>query len=418
MFVLLLSKIFPVRIDLKKTFLVLSVITVLFLSACNDDPSSLGSKLLESDFGGDLIDVKTFDSKIDTISQSFENYQVPIDTLSYLSAERLLLGQIETAKASTLLKFYLDPSTAVLDSIKNLKYKITRTFVKLLPYYEIGEKSGFNFEAKRILKDWSAVKFNLDSLKALKPNISPGNLLTNLVVSGDTLITFDLPVSLIESWYQDNINKEVKNNLGIILEPTAGSKKIVGFEGNSSISTAAYMPQLNVVYTNSANKLDTLQYIPTQDTYVVEKLKDFNANGKIIVQPVLGYKSSINFNFKALPSHIAINKAEMELYVDKTNSIENNHPLRDSIVIAMYSDTKRTISTESNTAAVLISKGDYYSGNITNMMQTIVNDPAKYFGLNMNLLYYDVSLSRLVFHSGLAADKNLRPRIIIYYTKK
>jgi hypothetical protein len=142
----------------KLVSVLLFLISIPFLVSCEDEPSSIGVELIS----GDLIVVKTFDSGIDTVSQS-SSYFKNVITLG--SSNWILLGKYQDIEASTLLKFIFGFSDSLRTDVIDGNINVLDAWIVLRDRYTYGDTlASMEFTTHKVNSSWSFTQFTIDSL--------------------------------------------------------------------------------------------------------------------------------------------------------------------------------------------------------------------------------------------------------------
>jgi hypothetical protein len=397
-------KILPEKIILSVKILsavILAFIT-LNLVSCSDDPSSIGSALLP----GDFIKLDSLDSYKDTIPQFSYTYK-RIIPLGFSST--LLLGKTAANEATMLLSFNIVvPDSIKTDLINNL-ITVSSATVQLYKDYTYGDSTAaLDYTVHSINTPWTSSGFTYDSLAFLQSD--PADVSSNKT-SSDTLFQFDITPSLALNWLNIYANSLTPDN-GIVVKPSSGSNKIVGFYALTS-ATDVKIPFLVVVINKpGVYSNDTLKFSTTADLSVI-KGDIPSGSENIFVQSSIELESRIQFDISKVPPHAIINYAELQLSIDTTVSVFGSS-YTDQLV-ALYITDSTHIDSLSISPIALNRKGSLYTGNITSYVQnwhsTKVNE-----GIQVRASVYDTGLETWALKGSNAADRSLRPRLKIIYT--
>jgi len=388
-------------------FILLLFVVFVIVSACNDEPSSLGSEILESDY----IIVKTFDSQIDTIEQnsSFFKRIIPLG-----SSDWVLIGKYssssQTLASSTLLKFIFSlPDSMKLD-IKEDSINVLDSWIVLTNQYVYGDTiSTMSFTTHKVNSSWSANTFTIDDLPSLQ--YDPENVSTNLSTS-DTLYSFHLSTNLVYSWMQNYADTSLSKNYGIYLEPTPESNKIIGFQALTLVSSEA--AKLFVVIQKPGYYVDTINGLISGDISAVAGTEPSLPAGLIGAQSSVTMNSKLNFDIGALPVGLVINKAQLILTADTLNSVFGSRYTNSLSVF--YLSTDDSIKTEGNPITFTY-KDNKYSGDITAFVRSWVSK-GENFGMLIQPTGSITGTDLFVFKGSNYSDTNERPRLIVTFTVK
>lgn len=388
---------------------ILSAIVLAFITfnlvSCSNDPSAIGSPFLIKD----IINLDSLDSFKDTLPQFSYTYK-HVFSLSFSSD--LLLGIKSNNVATMLLEFnYSIPDSVKADLLTN-SLQVTSATVQLYKSYVYGDSTSnltYSVHSINSATPWST-GFTIDSLSKIQYDAEDVGSSKTL---NDTL-QFALKPALVLNWLNIYANSQTPDN-GIILIPSPGNNKIVGFYALTP-STTVDIPYLVVVlskpgvYTN-----DTLKFTTTADVSVVSGIVPQNQTENIFVQSSVELESRLQFDLSKVPPHAIINYAELQLTLDSTQSVFGN-PYTDQL-LAYYINDSTNIDTLSTNQVVLTRSGSLYTGNITsyvqNWLSTKIND-----GIQIKTSTDDMGVDLWALKGSSAADKSKRPRLKIIYTNK
>jgi hypothetical protein len=220
---------------LKVYFLGMILCSLLFLFACEDDPSSVGQDLLETQ---DVAKFYSIDSNADNLSISSKTFASDI---TYGSSSRTLVGISDNLKATALIKFVYILPDSIKDALSAGSLSIVESNLNFKLNYNFGDSTSNNiFELKRISADWKADNFDNEALTQIQ--FEDQNLILNQTYS-DSSITIDFDKQTTLEWLS-NANDSSFFNYGVLLEPTLNSSRILGFAGLTSDVNSSLLPSL------------------------------------------------------------------------------------------------------------------------------------------------------------------------------
>lgn len=387
---------------------ILSLLAVLTLvSACNDEPSSLGIEIIESDF----VVVKTFDSQTDTIEQnsSFFRRVVPLG-----ASDWVLIGKYQTSSqtlaSSSLLKFIFSFADTLKEDIKLDSVNVLDSWIILTNKYVYGDTlSAMNFTTHKINSIWSPNTFTIENLPSLQ--YDPQDISSEFSAS-DTLYSFHLDESLVFSWMKNSVDTSLAKNYGIYLEPTSVSNKIIGFQALTPTSSSA--AKLFVVIEKPGSFVDTINGLISGDISAVAGTEPNLPSGIISVQSSVTINSKLTFDVGVLPPGLIINKAELVLTRDSVNSIfgsNYNNSLR-----VYFLNSNDSIKTEGNPITLKYSNNKF-SGDITAFVRSWVSRDEN-FGMLIESGNQILGTDLFALKGSNFSEIPERPRLIITYTVK
>ena len=388
----------------RKLLLTLAGISILALYSCNDNPTSVGSNLLKNDF----INVNQIDSYKDSLKQTSSYYK---KTVALGASSTLLLGKNANVQASALLRFLIYFDDSVKTDYTNNKVSIVSASVKLTPTYTFGDSTAnFNFSVHKVSSNWTSEGFDSDSLSSLV--YDPSNLSSNLVLT-DSSTSFNLDLSLVNNWMKEIIDSTFADDNGIYLLPTSDTKKVIGYTALSATYTSA--TSLTIVLQKTGVYTDTLTFYPAQDVSAISSTAPAGSAEDIFVQGGIVYNSKLWFDVSSVPKNAIINRAELTLTVDSTATITGSSFVN-SLYVYFLEDTANEVI-DSIRAYSLSRVNNTFDGNITSYVQSWVDNVSN-DGLLLKVANPTSGLELFALKGSNAADRSVRPRLIITYTAK
>lgn len=397
---------------MKKKILLFLFPLIFSLYSCSDSPTSVGENLIPND---DKISFNEFDSYKEDIPQQSYSY---VEKIKLGSSDRIILGKTFYGESYILLLFKPSLIDTLLTRYKNKELKIYDTWISMKPNYFLGDKSlPFNFTVHQISNKWGIAGFDRDSLKNLQ--IDDNDISTNKVIT-DTLITFKLPISVVDTWLKSSYDSTTSKNYGIILKPTSNTQRMIGFKAVYSSNEISTSVILNYAIERTPTPVykDTLNVSPYLDNHVVTGVaqKSFN---HFYLQSSYAQRAILSFDLTKLPTNIIVNKATLELTSDPKISLDGI-PSSDSIDVQILADSITKKLTSDSLYNITLSKpanSNIYSGDLTWMVQKWLKGE-KNQGLKLSLTDEYSASSLIAFYNSKETDKTLRPRLKIIYAKK
>lgn len=392
---------------MKKSFsLILPILLILGLTACEDDPSSVGQSLLEDQ---DLTNIYTFETTSSVIKPSY------MDSIALGAASRTLIGKTEKLEAIGLWKFYFEVPDSIETEVNADNLNILSSQVTLRPTYWFGEKNApWGFSAYEVSSTWGSTNFNKDTLNNLIYEST--DLSSNLQFVDDTTITFDLDADIAYNWIKFSMNDSTLENEGIIIIPNASTNKIVGFPALTSVVDDDVLPQLSLIVESPGSFVDTLNATLINDAYAVRGDSPDPVENRIMLQSGLTVRSSIMFDVSGLPENSVIVDALLSVYPDSLNS-EFGSKGTDTLVVSLLTDfNNNTVEEEDNIYSFqLQNNGNVYQGNIRRYVQYWI-DELDNQGMQLKLSDEDRAVTKLAIYDNNISDETLKPRLQIIYT--
>ncbi len=384
------------------------IVFILLFSSCQDDPTSLGKDLIDNQ-----LEIKTLNSDTDSSSQhssSFLSTTFLVDSIGLGSSGRVLIGNLDYVKSTTLMKFGTILPDSTIASIEANTLTIVSAQVELRPIYKVGDVSQiFDFSVHQITSKWGSAAFNSDSLSMLAYE---QNELTDNKVVTDSLITFDLDKEIALEWLEALSGDSLVNNYGVIFMPKGGNNLIYGFEAYSS-SISDDIPILKYIVKNEDDKIDTLTTFSVFDVHILEGEVPQVPENRIQLTAGFGQRGKLFFDLSKLPLNININKAELTMHLDSVNSVVGS-PDADLMEVYMYADSTELTIDDDESTSNLYFNGSEFTGEITRFVQAVVSGKENQ-GFELSLSNEIEAVDRYVIYGSKYSDRSLRPKLVIYY---
>jgi hypothetical protein len=383
------------------TFLTLTLF-VLFVS-CEDEPSSIGIEFI----AGDLVVVKTFDSQVDSVTQtsSFFKNVIPLGLSNYI-----LTGKYQDIEASTLVKFIFGLEDSLKTDVLDGNINVLDSWIVLTNRYVYGDTlASMDFTAHKVNSSWSYSDFTIDSLSSLQ--YESDDISTNLEIS-DTTYVFQIDESLVLSWMKNAADNSLESNYGIYLKPTDMSSKVIGFQALTTISTAA--AKLFVVIEKEGVYADTINGFVIGDISLVDGNLPSLPAGIIGMQSSIAINSKLTFDVSELPKGLVVNSAELILMQDTVNSVQGS--VFSNNLRAYFLTSSDSLNTEGNSTA-LTYNDKKFSGNISGFIRSWIATGENYGLLIQPGIQID-GLELFAIYGSDAAEYSFRPRLRVTYTTK
>ncbi|MDT3697023.1 MAG: hypothetical protein ROY99_11610 [Ignavibacterium sp.] len=389
----------------KKIFSFLAlIITGILLSHCNDSPTDLGSNFLNQDG----VEVKKFDSMVDSISQnSFDFKKVYI----LGNASHVLLGKTENVTSHILLKFAFLLPDSIVSEIKSQTINVIDSYVTLTKDYSFGNSNGsFDYKVFKINEFWSSSDFTSDDFASL--SVDNVDLSSNRTSLNDTTYTFHLSNELATSWLKNYADTSLGNNYGILLSPEDNTQKVLGFTAYNV--SDVNVPILRVVVQKPGAYIDTLiGYITLDVSAIIGSVADVGTEN-LAIQSSLTSEMQLNFDFSVLPKDIAINSAKLTLTIDTLQS-KFGSDFENSLSVFLIADSTKD-SLNKNYSYKLSRNGNTFSGDITYIIRAFNNNVDNQ-GILIKSTQEFWGLEIFAIKGSNASNISDRPRLEIIYSK-
>ncbi len=385
-------------------FLAVTLISLLSILSCSDDPSSIGIDLLE----GDFVLVRTFDTQDDTVSQSSSLFKevVPLGL-----ASKVLIGKRDELEATTLMEFSFFIADSLRQDFLDGNITVTQAFIELIPLYTYTDESAeYDFTVHKINSDWSITGFTSDSLVNL--SYDEFDLSSNKSFS-DSIYTFDLNNDFVLQWIKISIDSSLGENNGMYIKPTLNTGKVVGFQALTTTSSDA--AKLKVVIEKQGSFVDTIRAFIFGDVSAVTANLPVLPAEDIGVQASIVTQSKLFFDLSEVPLDIIINKAELILTEDTLSSIKGSSFNPNLTVFRITDSSDVTVDEASSVALIKVS--NIFTGDITSFITSWIND-----GNNQGMVIKPQSLIEglelIAIKGSEFPELSERPRLRIVFTIK
>lgn len=385
-----------------KKFVVFPLLFLLSLIySCSDSPTSIGVNLL----GSDYINVKLFDSYQDSTGQTSSYYKTPI-RLS--DSPWLLVGKFQNVEASTLVRFGIALPDSIKNAFLNSSLSIIEAKIVFTREYKIGNTANpLNYSVHFVTSGWTSFGFTADSIPGLI--YDNADIASNKTYS-DSLYTFNVDNQTINSWFLTASDTSVHTNKGIYIKSDAASTQLIGFDAFNVNLTG--IPKLTVVV-QTQGILDTLGFYSIEDVSAISGDAPVMPEGNIAVQGGLAADGRVKFDLSSLPPGAVINKAQLTLYLDttqtKTGDVYSNY-------LTAYFAKDSTNAYDSTSGIKLSRSADYFTADISHFIQSISSGYHENNGFIIAAGGQNLGVDIYALKGSDASDTSRRPRLVITYT--
>jgi hypothetical protein len=379
-------------------------IFLLFFHSCADDPSSVGLDLLEQDY-----------LKIDTVNSADANYT---QTSSYFkkvvslgNSARLLIGKKENYTAHSLMNFAFILPDSIKTDFNDGNLIIESAEIEMFPNYVFTSNdslAAFDFSVFEILSNWSSSGFTADSFTTLQFNSN--DLISDKSFS-DSIYSFKINNDVARKWIAFAIKPDSLTNYGILISPTLGTEKILGFQAFDPFSDTA--TKLKVIVSKQGSYVDTLQGFIASDISVLLGDLPSSEPDYMLVQSSLAINSKLFFDLSALPRNIVINRATLVLQSDSSKNLFGS--AFENSLVALLITNSQTNEVNNELFIRLTHENFKYSGDITPMIRKWLRDDDNY-GMIIRSGSEQVGAELFYLYSSLASDLTKRPYLEIVYS--
>lgn len=394
---------------LKLIFILGFFLSLILLYSCNEKPTDIAYELISDTVSINIISHS--DAKL--------IYGIERETIADcgFNVGNFFVGNARGIETFSVIRFAYFP-----DSVSYLKESnIEEATLFLFPSrYALGDTLNptFGFKIKKVEKYWSA-NANYDSLMATGMiSYEVGNFEGRINLQ-DTMKSLEIPLDkrIIADWLQRRTDTNAYViNWGIALFPYSNTNVIHSFNGQGIGSVL--LPGLRVIFRDSNNQLDTVS-VDAAITSSFIKYPKFDED-KITFQGGLDVRTNIKFDLSMIPPFSGISKMDMQLTIDKENSIIGNLSQIEDFRIDFLPDTAKKLfgnyyyymeASDTNLTK-------YYCPSLTSAAEMWNRNDGKgklqIRGSDMQSLYR--RLDRYTFYGINDPDTNKRPKIRVIYT--
>lgn len=381
----------------------ISAITIFLLISCNDSPTDLGKDFLDRGFG-----VYKFDTSLDSMPQHSRDF---INVYSLGASSHLLIGKAENVTAHTLVRFIFQIPDSIKTELTSRNLTVIDSWIELIKDYRFGDSAAtFDYEVFKINSGWTSSKFTSDSLE----NLSHDNtdLSFNRTTENDTVYSFHIDTTLVSSWLQNDIDTSVASNYGILISPTPGTQKVLGFTAFNT--SGENDPILRIVVQKPGEYIDTLIGYVAADISVVLGDRQNVGIENLAIQSSLTSEAKLFFDLTVLPKDITINSAKLTLTVD-TIQTKTGSSFTNSLRTYLLADSSKD-SVNANYAYTLSRSGSTFSGEITNIVR-VWNNKVSNQGMLIKATGELRGIEIFAIKGSNASNISDRPKLEIVYTR-
>lgn len=401
-------------------FLILGLISIAFLQACNEKPTDISMNLLN-----ETVEVKAITNSDTTMILRDSVYR-PMYPL--LNTSAILVGKSNGVTASALIRFGNIP-----DSLSYLKStdieSVTLALYPLRYAYGDTNSGNFGFKIYKVNRRWTSDTTSYDSLF-----VTPKNYFDNLPIASysgkmslkDTMnpIKIELSKDLIVDWFRtvevkdvngNKIKDSVLINWGIAIVPDDNSSVIYSYhaQGDPNFSTLSSLIRVN--YKNKNSIIDSCIMSSAMDVAYMSSTKP---DGEIVLQNGVNWWTKLFIDIRAIPKLSGIHKAQLELFLDSSKSYSGNNGLDSLIQLYLFYNDDYKSPAFQWTGYRVTGTNKYIVPSITSAIQNW--NLGVGFGeiviLPVNQQNLSREVDRLVFYGINNPDKSKRPQLKIFYS--
>lgn len=382
----------------------LLILVPFLFTACSDDPSSLGSDLLNQD----NIIVSKLDSYIDTLSQTFEPHQAK---LSLSSSEVLLIGKDANVESQILLAFYVSVDSKYLSDLDSGLTFLSAEVSFNRTYYFGDTLQPFNVGIHQVTSSWNSL-FTADSMAKLTYDQS--SIAQSTTIDWNSY-KFSVNPSLAKEWFTSAKDTALAKNYGLLFKPN-GNCRFTGFAASTSYN--GDVPTIKIIVKKTSayeTYQDTLTYDGSVDVHTIQGTFPEASNKTLTIQSGTGVQGKLWFDLSKLPADAVVNTAKLTLSVDTLN-IKVGSSYTDALLAYQIADST-TDSTNSLFVVSLTHSGNTYTGDVARIINDAVITKNNY-GMLILPSYQVKGIENFALFNNNPVNGELKPRLTITYSQK
>lgn len=385
------------------------LISFFLLYACNEKPTDIAYDLIS-----DTISIKIISHSDTNLIYGLER---DIKSQSGFNTGNFFVGNAKGTETFSVIRFgYLPDSISYIN-----ESNIESVTLYLFPSrYALGDtlNPSFGFKIKKVENYWSA-DANYDSLMAAGMISYEIGSYEGKIDLLDTMNSIEISLNkkIIVDWLQRRTDTNAYVvNWGFALLPYSNTNVIHSFNGQGVGSVL--LPGLKIIFKDKNNELDTVN-LDAAITNTFIKYPKFD-DDKIVFQGGLDVRTNLKFDLSMIPPFAGISKMDMQLTIDKDNSIIGNLKQIEDFRIDFLPDTSKKLfgnyyyymeASDTNLTK-------YYCPSVTSAAELWNRNDGKgklqVRGSDMESLYR--RLDRYVFYGITDPDTNKRPKVRVIYT--
>ena len=384
-------------------WLFLFVLPFLIIS-CSDDPSSLGSDLLNQD----NIVVSTLDSFNDTLTQKFEPFNAK---LSLGASDVLLVGKDADVESQILLAFYVPVASKYLSDLDSGLTFLSANISLTRNYYYGDTLQPFNVGIHQVTSSWNSL-FTADSLTHL--TYDQNSAVQSTDISGD-LYSFSVNPNLAKEWFTSAKDTALGKNYGVLIKPF-GATRFTGFTSSTSLN--AGVPSIKIVVKKTTafeSYEDTLVYNGSVDVHVIQGTFPEPSTKTLTIQNGTGVQGKLWFDLSKLPQDAVVNTAKVILSIDTVN-MKVGSAYSDGLLAYQIVDSL-TDSTSTQFLVSLSRTGNTYSGDVARIINIALQSKINY-GMLITSSYQIKGLENFTLFNNDPSNNAFKPRLTITFSQK
>ncbi len=399
-------------LKIKYPLLFLAFLFIGFSNSCTEDPNSVGNSLIPDE---DRLSYEKIDSYTAQFDQSFSSFKV--DSLTFGSSSRLLLGKFKNVTSEILIRFLISLPDSIREGLDSNTISVRSAWIDMQPNYWIGDSNALRFNIQQINESWNSIEVNEDTINNVRTSLGPNIQIENSFATTDTSIVINIEPEVVKNWALRAYDDTYPENNGIFITPTT-ENSLAGFQALTGFPSDSYIT-LYTEFEKDGKSIDTVAALPNVDLHWITGERLPEPPRRILLQSSMGVRGKLWFDVSQVPSNILLNSAELKLFIDPTETYQGSRPADTIAVQFLDSFEDVTINYQYGKSPLLLDKvaEDNYSGDIRQFLQRWINGEDNN-GLEIKLSDESRSVSTVSLYGSDSEVDSLKPRLTIYYSKK
>jgi len=325
----------------------------------------------------------------------------------------LLLGNYQGYHSAIYMKFGNLPDSAVVHSAK--LYLIKSSIDSIL----LASNQDFTLDQYHAEFEWDNDEDPEQYLGNLPFNGIPFKTVIAKIDTSDK-IEIELDTLVVSDW-SDTTSGIMNNGFWMYSEDLQNIFSCYSTENTDN----ALRPQLELIYTftDTTGKIrDTTTVYATNDAFLIPDTGAVTQNlvpGHFYTGKGLAFRSFVKFDLSGYDTTIHVNRALMEIVIDKDQSIGSISQAIDIVIFrkAEESRAKHDVEEAPETSYYLGTlNADTLIFDVTQTVQYWIGNKFPNYGFLARSLEEDETLSRIAFYSSESGIIEQQPRLFLYYT--
>lgn len=381
-------------------FLFLLLISPLYFTSCEKEPSDLGIIYLPPD---DTTGTNVLNSQADTMLITSSNFKFAVNTSV---SDHIIIGMNNGYESRGFIKF-----TSVTSDYDSANIISARLIMRYDNYYFRDSTGTLSFDVYRLTRDLNFGSVTRDSISSSDiGTTSMGSFSGNPQDTAFIGVTLDN--QLVKDWLEYAANSSYPTpNYGIALVPGGGSNTMKGFYSSRIENNRPYVE----IILSKNNVVDTISTTLSTSFFTTDASSSVIPQDRFLVQSGVAFRNILGFDLRKLPANVIINDVKLELTLDRTNSYltsGTNSKLGFSIVTDSVNrkDTLQSIPANQSVS------GDVYTVKITPVVQYWNSGLLTNLGTAIFSGSERLNTDVFIFYSPSFPDPAKVPKLRIIYT--